>query len=366
MILNKFKTAILLSFLSTSAYSVECDFNSEKGIDFTFEKTSPINGFRDKSSYQDWFAEGLKLNLDYDEYFARDAKLSLDYIAVREKLDSDQFSTKSVRYYPAIVDNCKTVYLRVDTSDKNIFTYLDPHNWRSTPHPNFRWEESRFNIMLTKDFNNLVEHEGKFLFIKPLASKIKIEYLSKNHDSFGNLEGRKAVRLLEVDRLPFVKHGVQLSPYRLLVETENGVEVYIPWDPEYLSLSSYYVKPTIREGFIQDIKDGNIRYGMNKFEVEASWGRPELVRRQVVMLEPGMGEFVVDDLYPYAKTEFILPTADSIPEGVESDWYYSKYLPKDNYLVFDKFGLLKEYNQTFRINRSVLEKELNNIILPAK
>jgi hypothetical protein len=350
-------------FIPFASNAIECDIKAEPGVEFTFSKLSQIDNFNGKNKYKFWFKDrSLNNPINYFQYYKRSGKIKKEPIVQEINNKNNKFEKSIVKYYPAVMDNCETIYLRVNTDDKEFKETFSKNNYltMSNKYPDFHKNESLFNVIFKikyNDFNNAI---GKDIYVKSQASTSGLLTRSRDNHSYVEHSPHTKFNFKALIDSPFNFYGKQLSPYSMLLE-KNGEEFYAPAQSDFINLKNKF-SSNIRDQYKNDIKIGKIRYGMNKFEVQSSWGVPELVRRQVIYLEKGMGEIIMDYGYPYAKKEFIYPRAEDLPVGIESDWYYYNRLPDNQYLVFDKFGLLREYNQVFGLNKNNVDGNLHNFI----
>lgn len=346
-ILTKIICTLFLLIPSISN-AIQCDLEDMKGLEFKFTKLSPLDKFSNDNNYKFWFKDksNSKMISSLEYYSKRTGKIQNEYSVEYIKNKNNVFKNSIVYYYPAVMDDCKTIYLRVNTDDPEFSEHFSKRNYLtlSNKYPDFLNNESLFNVIFSEKYKKFKDAIGKNIHLKSLSSKKRLitKSINSNH-SYIHQKPQSTVKLKSVVDIPFIYFGKQLSPYSLIIE-KNKEQFYAPTDTKILNMGNKF-SSNIRDHYKNDILQGILRYGMNKFEVQMSWGIPQLVRRQVIYLESGMGEFIKDDKYPYAKKEFIHPEADDIPVGIESDWYYFDRLPKGQYLVFDKFGLLREYNQ---------------------
>lgn len=360
---NLLKNLIIPSLLfSVSVNAEQCDIDNYKGEKFKFSSMSPAKIYSTSGKYQSWvYNEKTNENIKYNEFFNRTGVISDNFLEKRIKLTHDKSGYKIIRYYPALIDNCKKVFLKIDTTDKEFDYAFSKRNFMAKGKLNFFQHESRFNSIYEKTYFNYKENTGKeiYLMASGKGQKLSSNNLSKN--KLYSHEPHSKLKLLSVIDKPFYFNGLEKSPYSLIVQDLSGDKFLAEANNQIIKTGNIF-SASIREEFKKDILKGKLRYGMNKFEVQMAWGKPDLERRQVIYNEKGIGEYVKDDYIEYDEIEFKKRMKGQPLAGIEFDWYYFNKLPKDNYLVFDKHGVLREHNQVFRINMHILPYELEKSI----
>lgn len=337
-----FTTTIALSF---NVIASSCLYENIDGDEFTFTKPSPLDVYRSPEYYQHWYANvNSPSKLSYSNYIGKKGKLSYKYTTEFNIDHGSNNLVSAMRAYPATLENCEKVYLMVDEKDKHLSKYLDIKNFANNGHPKFKNEESFFNIRFDDNYNLISSHIGKTIVILPQSSGQNISYRLKDDVVYGEIPSGTELILSGVENQPFVKNGLQESPYRL-ISTLNGEVIYIPWKPMYVHLGNHSQKLNVRDKYLQDVISGNIRYGMNIYEVQAAWGVPDYIKRNVVFMNGFYGEDINYDFYADYDERLKLLMNSAMPHGIESNFYYNEKIGAGKYLVFDKLGILKEHNQ---------------------
>lgn len=352
-------TLLTIPFLSLAE---QCELSDFEGKHFTFSKLTKAKEYATNGKYLTWVYQKNSSNfLNYEQFFSRKAVLSNNYIEEVLPVYNDKSKFKTIRYYPAIVDNCQKVYLKVDTTNLEFDYAFNKRNFRSKKVIDFERHESLFATIFDANYQALRKNIGKTIHLKAQGNNTKLIARKKNSSERIFLEPNTEYTLLDIKDTAFSYQGIERSPYSLIIGNE-GNEYEVEANHKIVSLGKLFSNSSIRDEFKQDIINQNIRYGMNRHEVQMAWGIPDLERRQIIYLEKGFGEFVKDDYIEYDEDVFKNKMSNSSLAGIESDWYYFQRLPENNYLVFDKYGLLREYNQVFRLNIEKPPFFLNEII----
>lgn len=394
--------AVVMATSFSSSASIVCNFTFEKGNGFEFAQNSSLDKFKaevdrkvpdienrwivgdhdlvkslDKSdlryrpyavdfesSYKDWFYDPKgEMNLEYSKFFSRRAKFQDEpFLRFQERSKEAPYTNVWARYYRATVDNCETVYLRIQEDDRRVSKYFDMQDDRVSGDINFEWEESEYNIRFVSPFHKLDTWVGKKIYVVPGADRTKWVN-AKKVDTYEKavVPNHSVLTVLGLVRGAFDLDGQFLSPYMIKVEDEHGEIRLIPWVPEKIVFQDPFSNKSIRDKFKAAIRKGEIVFGMNQSEVQLSWGYPNLERYYDISLNEVGAETVEDETYRkdgLLKGYRVLPALVKTSDKMTA-WHYPDLLPKKHFLVFDRKGILTEENQTYGLKNAEVQKVYN-------
>jgi|GEM_PF-3032405 len=355
--LFKKSSILLLSILSTStALAMKCDYESLNHIPIVFSDISQKQSIknRDKlylSNVYPHFVSDYRhyLPINYQEYYAREAKIDFSQKIVRLETDrqAEEFGKKKrVYYYPAIANNCNTLYLRVDSSLpylKRKYFREDSDNFEL----NFFNEEAFFNFYFKQRFDSYKNGGVKYVWTRAYKNGVLPAH------SLDPVLPLTRLKIIGIDTKPFIdQYGNQISNYSLVV-VHSGKKGTIPSSKQLLvderDIHHYY----INQDYYPLIRSGKIAYGMNRNEVLFAWGEPQKVILNPIYQQQSGAKKIFYNFYDvgsksYVKFENFMVNQEK-QQGYEQFWYYPEKLG-EQFLVFDADGIYHKSAQFYDKN----------------
>lgn len=363
--MKKLFAASLLAFsahsIALEPINVSCDFASEKGENITFTPLDPFSKFQNvNKEYKYWVNNRFKpQNIKEQDFAYRQAKLTTERFFRRLEPSNDPLVSPSyIRYYKAITENCETLWARVNEADENFHYYFNEQNHQVNGDLN--WEETAhlFHIQMNTPTLMLHAWKNKKITFLPTTNNIKIKGHTINQTPALDFDFFEEVTLLDVLPNSFITNGKTISTIQLKVKRKNGDVLLTPWIPKDMTMKNPFSNKNIRKSYVNDIKNGNLRFGMNIDEVLLSWGRPDNTRKlDQYHKTKEKYQWIKDDEYPYAGDFKEYSSVKEIRRNKDSEYQvltYKKRLPNGHKLIFDHKGLLFEKNQIKNINKNSL------------
>ncbi|WP_025562820.1 hypothetical protein [Psychromonas sp. SP041] len=351
-------------FASASPVLNSCDYLGDSGREFTFLQSDPSLSFKNRMTentypfiVSDKF-HGNKLNVAKYEY--RHAKLNDKSFFRRTELSSNGVE-EPVRYYNALVDNCDTVWFKVNESSGPAEKYMDSENDNVTGRVPWDRLEDELSIRFTDTFFKIKKHIGKFITAMPASSGEKLRGKSLDIQQWVDIDDFEKLKVLNVLASDFVYEGRRLGSTQIKVSNESGSEFYVPWNIEKLYLGNPFNKKEIRSKFYGDIKRGNIRFGMNYDEVTMTWGEPDFIKDLPLYKRSDHRMFVKDVSYPYGDVFTRYTVAEPIEGTIKGKFVEAHYLNRlraGESLKFDTNGVLLEDNQVNNLHKNEVNTPL--------
>ncbi len=342
--------------LTVSSFSYasrdRCDFDEREGIEFEFAAPEiyAYDSFfvsSDAKIYQNWFEAASKSTpLDYDQYYGRLGKIIIDKPAktVKENTMTDLQAEQTVRYYSAIIDNCRQVYLRVVEDD--FPQYFSPDLDLAPQAFDLLEQEMWAGITLTKNLGKLISLETQYVTVRPEGDRL-IHFVDLHGTKDILLPRYTTLKVIDAMRSAFYVYGKMLSNYKIHVEYKGELG-YINADYRYLFNNNPLV--TVRDGYVEAVAAGKLKFGMTPNEVLLSQGYPQQSTSYPVYR-------TATGLYTDYRGNFRHQGEPIVSYVLK--WKYDKY---DWSIVFNKDGIFDEHAQTFNMGSarglpSVIVKE---------
>jgi hypothetical protein len=358
-----------LFFFAAAAFSSvtvasECNFDEQKGMDFQFDHIADFDRFSIRNdsghrlAYPDWFyrPDGHEF-VDYREFFRRHAKLQTnDFLRKNEPVEGFADKTTPVRYYKALVENCMTVWVRIDENNPEFSRYFNIQDHKLDGNVPWLWEENTLNIRIKGQYQNLRNHVGKTVVSIPVTDNTILPAYPIASNTLHAVPEFAKFTLDSVRDNAFSVAGHLRSPYSLYVTDAEGTKWRLPWDPEYLSLGNPFNKISLSHGIdSSDILKSQLVFGMSKSEVRLAWGAPHLERNHPVIRDNVTGmQFVKNENYLHDGFQKLpedrtFPSEDGELIGERTWWFYPNRLESGQYLAFDRNGKLSQSVQARNI-----------------
>lgn len=341
--------------IASTAIAEECSFHQMSGLDFQFDHLANYDQFivRDRASnkavYPDWFYDQSgQAHAEYDKFFRRHAKLQTDsFLRKDEPVPGFANKTTPVRYYKATVENCESLWVRIDENNPEFSRYFNVKDHKVDGDIPWLWEENTLNIRLTDQYDMLQKHVGKKVLTIPVTDNTIIPAYPAGSTTLMAVPEFAEFTLDAVMDNAFSVKGHLRSPYSLYVTDAEGSQWRLPWDPEYVSVGGT-MEAIKRSEYSKDILSGSLVYGMSKDEVKLAWGAPHIERVHPILKDNATGrEFIKNENFLHdglqkLPEDRVFPADNGKKVGQQTWWFYPKRLEERQYLAFDRHGKLKK------------------------
>lgn len=361
---------VAVGVISSPLTAAECNFQDISGVDFQFDHIADYDRFSVRTSalsepvYPDWFYHPNDRDfIEYDKFFRRDGKILNDsFLRKTETVEGFENKTQYVRYYEAIAENCERIWVRIPEDSKEFSRYFNVMDHKVDGTFPWNWEENTLNVRFSDQYQQLEAHVGKSVMTVPVTDRTILPAYPENTNELHGVPEFATFTLNAVKDNAFSVAGHLRSPYSLYVTDAEGNGWRIPWDPEYIRLDDPLKSLSLSTGVsINDIKTGNLVYGMSKDEVMLAWGVPHLERNHPILRESSTGiRRVVDENHLHdgllkLPKDRTFPLSKATLEGHMTWWFYPDRLEQGQHLAFDRQGRLKQSVQTRRIYKQRIQ-----------
>jgi hypothetical protein len=274
--------------LSNQAYAQFCDTEKFEGMSFLMMEPSASqawSGYRPRSDISDamlWTEDPNWLtSIDHAVYGGRNGVIQVDrFVLKKEIFEGKSFS---IRYYPAHMDNCETVFLRIPEGKhraqnkevKGIQAYDDGPEYLLK-------NENNIGARFENNWDQLQEFVGNNVYLLPRPNKRfdkgwlarSEDDLSGRHVSWSTL-GPISVSVVRIIQQPYIIQGEVLSSSILVVEADDGALWRLPaypmdilkasWNPEKVLVVGSSAKDLMvlegRPNYKSKVDPGEVRAG---------------------------------------------------------------------------------------------------------
>lgn len=284
---------VALLLASASANADFCDTSKVDGMAFQMLEPSPSQAwsYRHLSSssipLMGWFSDAnWKDQVDLAIFEGRDGVLQEDRFIRKHEIIDDKMV--SMRYYPAHMDNCESIFLRIpesaywaqNASQKPIMAFNDG--------PDFLIEnEHNAGVRFDGNLDRLRSMKGRQIYLLPRDedSSNKGWVAREQGDELGKHKpwthtGPIKHEVIDIVERPYVVQGKYLASSMLVIKGENGKRWWLPAHPMDMVLANWDATDATAVGSLQG-------------DILVKYGRPD----HIAIIEDGASQG--DDLWIY-------------------------------------------------------------------